>query len=93
MKSGSKGWSVGIEAGFIQRDYEGPGYFAVPAGCSYCRCSSFGTLWFWRFFGHAVLLSATKGSAQNDPYKDVLLFAKIFFYVVCLFICMRRKFC
>ena len=79
MKSGSKGWSVGIEAGFIQRDYEGPGYFAVPAGCSYCRCSSFGTLWFWRFFGRAVLLSATKRIRTKRSVQRRPLIRKEFF--------------
>ena len=38
MKSGSKGWLVGVEAGFIQWDYEGPCYSSEPAGRLCCRC-------------------------------------------------------
>ena len=87
MKSGSLGWLVGVEAGFIQRDYEGPCYpraggaFMLQVHASSKRHRN-------------LAMRIHDACLCRNPHKSlivVLISVLIFFYVVCLLICMRRK--
>ena len=68
MKPGSKGWLVGVEAGFIQWDYEGPCYSSEPAGRLCCRCwqVQIGTE-FGDFFGRSTRV----WRPEKDPHKRI----------------------
>ena len=84
MKSGSKGWLVGVEAGFIQWDYEGPCYSSEPAGRLCCRC------WQVQIGTEFGGTDSRHGFVADDLHKSRPRI-RLYFFKCCLFVHLHER--